>query len=304
MNVFVTGATGALGRPVSRMLIDTGHHVFALARSSRNELRIREMGAEPVRGDLFETSSVRNAVRNSEAILHLATHIPNSSQAARRQSWRENDRIRIEGTRNLVNLALEFGVSTVIYPGVVFAYRDAGEQWLDSTSPLDRLPILESSFSAEAEVQRFTSAGRRGVVLRMGGFYGPASVTTRELYRAARYGIALFFGPAKAYQPLIWIEDAALAVVDALSRAPAGIYDIVDDEPMQRHELASVLAGIVGRKRLWRPPALLLRIWAGKNAMFLTRSQRVSNRRFKEATGWSPTVDSARLGMKLLAIEP
>jgi hypothetical protein len=48
----------------------------------------------------------------------------------------------------------------------------------------------------------------------------------------------------------------------------------------------------------------MLRFLVGKNAIFLARSQRVSNRAFKEATGWTPTVASARLGYKLSAIEP
>jgi nucleoside-diphosphate-sugar epimerase len=304
MNVFVTGATGVLGRSVSRMLADTGHHVRALARSSANELRLRAMGAEPVRGDLFNVPSLRNAVGDSDAILHLATHIPGANQARRRESWRENDRIRIEGTRNLVDVALESGISTFIYPGVVFVYPDGGEQWVDAMTPPVRSPLLDSSLRAEAEVERFTQAGKRGIVLRMGAFYGPTAASTRDLLKAARYGVAMVFGRASSYQSLIWIDDAAVAVVDALSKAPPGTYDIVDDEPLRRRELASALAHAVGRRWLLRPPAFLLRVFAGKNAMFLTRSQRVSNRKFKEATGWSPTVASCRLGLKLTAIEP
>jgi nucleoside-diphosphate-sugar epimerase len=203
-----------------------------------------------------------------------------------------------------VDAALSSNVSTFIYPGVVFVYPDAGDKWLDASTPPERSPLLESSLQAETEVQRFVKAGKRGIVLRMGGFYGPTAASTREQLRAARYGIAMLFGRASAYQPLIWVDDAALAVVDALSKAPAGIYDVVDDEPLQRRELASILAQAVGRKWLFRPPSFLLWILAGRNVMFLTRSQRVSNSNFKAATGWSPTVASAQLGLKLLAIEP
>jgi nucleoside-diphosphate-sugar epimerase len=286
------------------MLIDSDHTVRALARSSANELRLREAGAYPVQGDLFDAASVRKAIRNCDAVLHLATHIPPPNQASSPEAWRENDRIRIEGTRNLVNAALESNVSTFIYPGVVFVYPDSADRWLDARTPPDRTRLLESSLLAEAEVQRFTAAGKRGIVLRMGAFYGSGSASTRSLLRTARRGIAMIFGPGKGYQPLIWIDDAALAVVDALTKAPAGIYDVVDDEPLQRRELAAILADVVGRKWLLRPPTLLFRILAGKHVMFLTRSQRVSNKRFKEATGWEPTVASARLGLKFLAVEP
>jgi nucleoside-diphosphate-sugar epimerase len=286
------------------MLVDTGHAVRALARSSSNDARLREIGAEPVRSDLFDPRSLRDVLGDSDAILHLATHIPPASKARNRRAWQENDRIRIEGTRNLVNLALDSGISTFIYPGIVFVYPDAGDRWLDSTTPPDRSPRLESSLVAESEVQRFSDTGRRGIVLRMGAFYGPTASSTRDLLRSARRGFAMVFGPSKAYQSLIWIDDAAVAVIDALSNAPAGIYDVVDDEPLRRGELASALAHAVGSRWLLRPPTFLLRLLAGRDAMFLTRSQRVSNRKFKDAAGWSPTVPSARLGLKLLAIEP
>jgi nucleoside-diphosphate-sugar epimerase len=220
-------------------------------------------------------------------------------------AWRENDRIRIEGTRNLVDVAIEAGVFTFIYPSIVFFYPDRGANWLEAGAARpDVAPALKSSLTAEAEVERFAGTGRRGIVLRMGAFYGPTSGTTRNMLRMAKYGVALIVGRSGAYQPLIWIDDAALAVIDALRKAKSGIYDVVDDEPLQRHELASALADAVGRRRLFRPPTFLLRVFGGKNAMFLARSQRVSNRRFKDETGWAPMVPSAREGFRLSAIPP
>jgi len=304
MDLFVTGATGVLGRPVVRLLLDSGHTVRALARNPANDSHLRAAGAEPVQGDLFDPSTLRTAVKGCHAILHLATRIPPANDASRRDAWRENDRIRIEGTRNLVDAALESGVATFIYPGIVYVYPDGGSNWMDSDTPPAPSPILVSSLKAEAEVGRFTQAGKRGIVLRMGSFYGPTAGSTRNMLRMARHGIAMIFGRAKSYQPLIWVDDAALAVVDGLARAPSGIYDVVDDEPLQRRELASVLAQTVRRRWLFRPPILLFRLLAGKNVMFLTRSQRVSNRKFKAETGWYPMVPTARAGFNLLTIEP
>jgi nucleoside-diphosphate-sugar epimerase len=304
MNVFITGATGVLGRVVTRLLVDGGHNVRVLARNERSKARLRETRAKVVEASLFDPSSLRPAVKKCDAVLHLATRIPPPRQARRREAWRENDRIRTEGTRNLVDAAIEAGVPAFVYPSIVFFYPDRGAEWIDAGTRPDPLPLLQSSLQAEAEVERFTRAGNRGIVLRMGGFYGPTASTTHDMLRLARYGIAMLFGSSKAYQPLIWVDDAALAVIDSLPRAAAGIYDVVDDEPLQRNELASALAEIVGRKRLVRPPTFLLRLLAGKDAMFLTRSQRVSNRKFKDATGWTPMVPSARDGLRLLAILP
>jgi nucleoside-diphosphate-sugar epimerase len=304
MKVFVSGATGVLGRTVTRLLLDGGHDVRALARSAENESRIRTAGAEPVRGGLFDSASLKAAVQGCDAILHLATHIPPSSEMPKRKAWHENDRIRAEGTRNLVDAALESGVSTIIYPGIVFVYPDRGENWMDATVVPAPTGLLKSSLDAEAHIERFTKAGGRGIVLRMGNFYGPASQNTQDMLRIARHGIALIFGRSNAYLPLIWIDDAALAVYDSLMQAAAGIYDIVDDEPMRRKDLSRALAESLGRRWLLRLPSILLWMLLGRNMMFLARSQRVSNRKFKDTTTWAPTVPSAKLGFRLLSIPP
>src|SRR5438093_1710432 len=304
MKVFITGATGVLGRVVARLLLDGGYQVRALARSARNESQLREIGAEPFTANLFDSSTIRKALMGLDAVLHLPTHIPPAKDSTRPGAWRENDRIRMEGTRSLVDAALECGVPTFIYPGIVFVYPDGGANWLDTTTPPAPTPILRSSLDAEAEVVRFTGAGHRGIILRMAGFYGSVASNTVEMLRTAHLGIAPIFGRNAAYQPLIWVDDAALAVVDALRKASAGIYDVVDDEPLQKRELAVTLAQAVHHRRLVRPPVFLLWLLAGKNFMFLARSQRVSNRKFKAETGWSPMIPSAREGFKLLSIPP
>ena len=215
MKVFITGATGVLGRVVARLLLDGGYQVRALARSARNQSQLREIGAEPFAANLLDSSSLRKALMGRDAVLHLATHIPPAKDATRPGAWRENDRIRTEGTRSLVDAALECGVPTFIYPGIVFVYPDGGANWLDTTTLPAPTPILRSSLDAEAEVVRFTGAGHRGIVLRMAGFYGPTAPNTLHMLRSAQRGIALIFGRNKAYQSLIWVDDAALAVVDA-----------------------------------------------------------------------------------------
>jgi NAD dependent epimerase/dehydratase family enzyme len=113
----------------------------------------------------------------------------------------------------------------------------------------------------------------------------------------------MVFGPGKSYQSL-WVDDAALAVIDGLAKAPSGTCDIVDDEPLQREELTPALATAARRKWLFRPPTWLFRLLAGETMMFLTRSQRVTNQKFKSATGWDPMIPSARQGLNLLVIEP
>lgn len=303
MEIFVTGATGVLGRPVVQRLVAAGHHVRGLSRSPANAARLRQLGVEPVEADLFDVAALKAAVADCDAILHLATKIPPTSRAGRLSAWVENDRIRRDGARNLVAAALATDVTTLVYSSFAFVYPDGGEAWIDATTTAPApTAILRSTLDAESEVARFAaSAGRRGISLRMGAFYGPDTPSIREMLRVARLGFAPFPGRLEAYVPVIWIDDAADAVVMALSNASSGVYDIVDDEPLSRQDMSTAMAHAVGRQRLWNVPAWLMHLVSGAVADTLIRGLRISNHRFKEETGWTPKVRDARVGLRRLA---
>jgi nucleoside-diphosphate-sugar epimerase len=305
MDVFLSGGTGVLGRPVLRLLRERGHRARFLSRTGRSDAIGRELGAEPVRDDLFDSDRLCAAVAGSEAVLHLATRIPPTREAVRRDAWAENDRIRTEGSRCLVDAALAAGARTFVYPSVVYVYPDRGAEWIDAErTPLAPPDIVRSTLVAEHEVERFSSAGGRGVVLRMGGFYGPTTPTSQELLAMARsYRVAMVIGPADAYQSSIWVDDAAAAVVLAMERASGGVYDAVDDEPLTRRDVARAVGTAVGH-RVVRLPWTAARLVGGDGAVTVGRSQRVSNRRLREAAGWAPSVPDAREGFRRIAASP
>lgn len=302
MIVFVTGATGALGRPTVAALVAAGHTVRALTRTSKSADVARSDGAEPVVGNLFKPDSWRPALKGADAVLHLATKVPPATKSRRKWSWSQNDRIRGEGTRSLVNAAHVAGVARVIYPSLTMVYGDGGSEKLAAGAEGTRVQptwILQSTLTAEHEVERFTELGGTGVVLRLGNLYGPHSGSPDPAITTAKRGVNVYVGRPEAYQPLLWDEDAASALVAALD-APAGVYDVVDDEPLTRAELTEVLAGVVGRS------VRLMPVWFSRGllragAAHMLRSQRVSNAAFVAATGWHPSVPSAREGFPRLA---
>jgi 2-alkyl-3-oxoalkanoate reductase len=293
MKVFMAGATGVIGRPTVRMLVEAGHDVTAAARSAERADLLRRLGATPVLVDLFDPAAVRGAVRGHAAVCNLATHIPRLSRAALPGAWAENDRIRREVSRNLVDAALATGAERHVQESIAFFYRDGGDRWLDEDEPLDLPAYARTTGDAEAAARRLTEAGGAAVVLRFGMFYGPDSHTTEDITRRVRQGFAPGMGRS-GYVSSIHTDDAAAAVVAALG-APAGVYNVVDDEPLTRAELTAVLAGALGRRTPWIPPRALGAV-LGSKAAALVRSQRVSNRRFRQATGWAPLWASARQG--------
>ena len=291
--MFVVGATGVLGRRVVPLLVAAGHEVGAVARSEARAELLRGLGARPVPVDVFDAGALRAAVAGHEVVCNLATRIPSTMRMATPGAWAENDRIRVEASRNLVDAALAGGARHYVQESIAFLYRGGRDEWLDETSPIDPVANLRSATVAETEAARVTAAGASGVVLRFAAFYGPDSVSTLDMIKLANRRIAVGAAP-NAYVSSITTDDAAGAVIASLS-APAGLYNVGDDEPVTRREFFAALAAALGVRPPFVAPAGLARL-AGARASILTRSQRVSNRRLVEATGWRPSSRSVREG--------
>jgi nucleoside-diphosphate-sugar epimerase len=297
MKAFVAGATGVLGRRAVALLVAAGHDVSALARSEARAELVRALGARPVRVDVFDPDALRPAVTGHDVVCNLATHIPSTGRMAAPGAWAENDRIRVEACRNLVDAALAEGAHRYVQESITFLYRDGGDEWIDESSPIDPVANLRSAAVAESNAARVTTAGATGVILRFAAFYGPDSGSTLDMIRLAKRRIALGAAP-NAYVSSITTDDAASAVVASLS-APAGVYNVGDDEPVPRRQFFTVLAAALGVRPPFVAPAGLARL-GGAKASVLTRSQRVSNRLFVEATGWKPVCPSVREGWPLV----
>jgi 2-alkyl-3-oxoalkanoate reductase len=297
VKTFVAGATGVLGRRVVTLLVAAGHDVSALARSDAGAALLRRLGATTVRAELFDPDAMRNAVAGHEAVCNLATHIPPTSKMAMPGAWAENDRIRTEGSKNLVDAVLAGGTPRYVQESIAFLYRDGHDQWLDESSPIDLVANLRSAAVAEANAARVSAAGATGVILRFATFYGADSASTLDMIRLARRRIALGAGPHR-YMSSITTDDAAAAVVASLS-APAGLYNVGDDEPVTRREFFASLAGALGVRPPLIAPAGLAKLGGARAAVAL-RSQRIANGAFVDATGWRPVSTSVREGLPVV----
>jgi nucleoside-diphosphate-sugar epimerase len=197
MRVFVTGGTGALGRAVLPLLAAAGHRVGAPGSGDL---------------DLYDPAAVRWAVAGDDAVLHLATRIPRPDRAAEPGAWDQNDRLRTEATRILADAALASDCMVFVQPTVTFVYP-GGDGPLDESTPLGEVRAnLRSALAAEREVERFTTAGRRGVVLRLGLLYGPGTGSP---------------APNPVFGATLHVGDAAGALVAALT-VPGGVYNVTD----------------------------------------------------------------------------
>lgn len=294
MKVFVTGATGVIGTPTVARLLEAGHEVRAIARREEAAQALQQAGAEPVTVDLFDAEAVKNAVAGSEAIAHLATNVPPFPQLLRAKAWATHNRIRTEGTRNLVDAANANGIGRIVKESITFMYADDGDAWLDESSPLATNPgLMAPALDGEEIAQELADA----VVLRFGLFYGGANRGTDEMLRIAKWRASMVAGKGSAYMSSVHADDVATAVVAALD-APSGVYNVCDDDPLTRRDALDAFSAAFDLKRLRTNPTWLMRLLAGQAAPSLVASQRVSNQKFKTATGWSPMYPSLREGWK------
>jgi nucleoside-diphosphate-sugar epimerase len=278
MRIFVVGATGVLGRQTLPRLVERGHSVVAVARHAEDVARLRRLGFDAHRGDILDAESLREPLRGCDVALHLATAIPTGPGIG----WDLNDRIRREGTRNLLAAAHEQGVRRYVQQSITLLYGDGGDQLVSEEHPLAPYPRIISAFEMEETVR---ASSLDWVILRGGSFYGPGTGREDAWYREAEAGTLTVPGDGSALLSLVRVEDMARAVVLAAEAAPAGaIYNVVDNAPVSYRELYNYVAA---RKMLPEPPA------GGPPVTSLG----CSNAAIRRALGWEPAWPSYRSGL-------
>lgn len=306
MRVFVAGASGALGRPLLRQLVAAGHEVTGTTRREQRAEQIRAAGATAVVCDVFDSAAFEAAVVEArpEVVVHALTALPD------RFEWKRDpigptNRLRSEGTRNLLNAARAAGARRVIAESVAFFYAPEGGWIKDEESPLNvsaPAPFGEAADALEdLERQVRTATGIEGVVMRFGWFYGPGTHFAADGFQAEeiRKRRMPIVGDGRGTFSFVHVEDAAAATVAALDHGQAGTYNVVDDEPAPMRDWVPVYAEAIGARRPLRVPLWLAKLIAGRAVAANVASLRgASNTKAKRELDWQPRYSSWRQGFR------
>ena len=306
MRVFVAGASGAIGRPLVQQLLADGHDVTGMTRREERAADIRAAGGECVVCDAYDPDGLGDAVAAAkpEAVVHALTALPPRFNP-KSDYLAATNRVRVEGTRNLVAAARAAGARRIVAESVAFFYEPEGSWVKDETAPLFVDPpgrfVAARNALVELEDQVIGAAGMEGIVLRFGWLYGPGTYYSRDGSQAQetlkrRNPIV---GPGTGTFSFVHIEDAAAAIVAALNRGSPGTYNVVDDEPAPLHEWLPVYAEALGAKPPRRVPVWLARLVAGGDLASVAVGMRgASNAKAKRELGWEPTYPSWRQGFR------
>ena len=310
MRVFITGATGAIGKRLVPKLMERGHQVIAsvrsegagapAARAAHGKVeRLRALGAEAVVVDLFDDESVRAAVgaARPDAIIHQATALAGASDYKHfDRVFAATNRLRTRATDALVAAARAAGVGRLLVQSYTsWPYARTGGPIKTEEDPLDTSPprAMSESLAAIRHLER-AAGDANGIVLRYGAFYGAPDDPMLPLVRRRMFPVV---GDGGGLWSFIHLDDAAAATALALEGARAGIYNIVDDEPAPARVWLPALAAAIGAPPPRHVPRFLARLLAGEApVIMMTESRGASNAKAKRELGWTPRYPSWRLG--------
>ena len=194
MRIFLAGATGVIGVRLVPLLAAAGHQVAGMTRSPERVASLGALGAEPVVCDVYDVDGLRAAVTAFEPdlVMHQLTDLPDSAAQLRELSSR-NDRMRTEGTRNLLAAAAAAKAARVIAQSISWELPSPGRR--AATAALERA-VLQAG----------------GVVIRYGQLYGPGT----------------YYETDPPDPPRIHVDDAARQTLPALA-VPPGVTLVADD---------------------------------------------------------------------------
>jgi 2-alkyl-3-oxoalkanoate reductase len=305
MRVFVAGASGAVGRPLVPRLVAAGHEVTGTTRSEERAETVRAAGAHAAVVDVFDSDALRAAMAEAapEVVVHELTALPARLDFRKPDVYAATNRLRTEGTRNLLEAARAAGARRFVSQSIAFAYRNDGSRVKTEEDPL--LDDAPGAFGGgvrslrEMEALVLGAQDLEGLVLRYGFFYGPGTHYGSEgsMVADVRRRRLPVVGKGTGTFSFIHVDDAADATVAAVERGAPGVYNVTDDEPAPMRDWLPVLARAAGAKRPLRVPVWLARLVAGgQAATFATELRGASNEKAKRELGWEPAHPSWRTG--------
>jgi nucleoside-diphosphate-sugar epimerase len=303
MRVLLAGATGVIGSRLVPLLATVGHDVIGLARSPRRASVLQRAGADLVVADALDRAAVERAVAQAapDAVVHLLTAIPAEVHPKRlTRDFALTNRLRTEGTRNLLDAASRAGAQRVVTQGLAFIYEPDGAGPATEDAPLWREPPKQfvPVLGALLELERRTAAAG-GLVLRFGHLYGPGTSFAADgsLVRQTRAGKVPIVGRGTATFSFTHTHDAATAIVAALDKDTTGALNVVDDDPARVSEWLPFLAELLAAPPPRRVPAALARmIVGGWGVAFMTLLRGADNARARLSLDWRPRYPSWREG--------
>ena len=224
--IFLAGATGAIGQILSKLLVAKGWNVYGTTRSREKIATLEKLGVKPVIVDVYDATHLKDIIADikPDVVIHQLTDLPYALDADKMTAALvSNARLRTEGTKNLVDAAVNAGCKRIIAQSISFIYDEGTTPHVEE-DPL--LPLSHPVYGETAEgvrnlEQQVLESGMDGLVLRYGLLYGPNT------------GFEAPIAPASVH-----VEAAAKAAEIAVTDGQPGIYNVAEADASLSSEKA------------------------------------------------------------------
>lgn len=300
MTVFLTGATGVLGKRVAHLLLENRYKVVALSRSESNSILLRKIGVIPITGDLFNLEEMIAATKGCDVIFHLATHIPKVAIPSKAEHWLENDKIRTLGTSNLLQAANVNNIKSFIQQSVTILFGNQNGAYVNSETPIQDNPVQMVKSAAVMEDMIRSAKDINHIILRFGSFYAKDAYNTQSMIEQLKKSRMPVIGKGHTFMNFIHVDDAARAVIYAFQnfdRLKNRTVNFTDFAPIRSVDFIHGMVKLVNGKKPFSVPTFIAKLLLDKNLYrYLTDSYRVQ----KETTivDWQPTYKDFWMGIK------
>lgn len=309
MKILVAGASGAVGRRLVPLLVQRGHNVLATTRSADKAAELQALGAEPIGVDALDRAAIVRALESTapDAVVHQLTALGHAKSLKHfDREFAVTNRLRTEATDHLLEGARKAGVRRFIAQSFTgWTNPREGSRVKTEEDPLDPHPphSMQQTLDAIRYLEHAVGTARNvdAIVLRYGYLYGPgtAFAPQGEILEAVRHRRFPIVGSGAGLWSFIHVDDIAMATVIAAEGAPAGLYNVVDDEPAEASTWLPELARVIAAKPPRHVPTWLARLMLGDAGVaMMTQSRGSSNAKVKRAFDWQLAYPTWREGFR------
>ena len=297
MKVFVTGATGFVGKAVVKALRQRDHEVVGLVRDLNKGQTLEHLGVTLAVGDMLKPDTYEGIVATVDAVIHTAQY--GIQGRFTRKKFEQIEQGDVLMTRTLARACLAHD-KKLLYTSGVFNYGDHRDEWITEQTLLHPSPLGEAHTKVVEELLLLFREQHLHVIILSPGFvYGPGGLFKQSFYDTFQKGQLRIFGKGQNYWSIIHIDDLAAAYALAVeSDAYGETYNIVDDQPLRLCDLVNTFTDAMGKKRVGSmAPWLLKLIIGGPLVESLVTSFRISNEKAKHELGWQPQYSTFKDGL-------
>ena len=250
MRAFVTGATGFIGGHLARKLRERGDDVVALVRSPAKAARVRELGCEIVEGDLSDEGAIRKGLDGCDAAFHVAAMYEVGIPASRCPEMHDAN---VDGTRRVIDTAVEAGVQRIVYVSTVGVFGDTKGRIVDETYEREPTGYMscyeETKFLAHELAKERIGKGAPVVIVQPGGVYGPGdpSVIGTLIGLVRRFGLPFLVFPDAGFN-FVHVEDVAEGIILAHDKGQVGESYILGGEIVTMRDALERICRISGKR--------------------------------------------------------